>query len=99
MRIVIDSILDSQSGNVIGWNVVHTEVAPWNKAFDPSVPATQIDMIQIILQYQTTPALMVAAGWSRLTTNPAYIGKTQLQVVQGEIVRLNDTAARAVLGI
>ena len=99
MWITIETIVDADNGNVIAKHVVDTIVSPANQVINPANQAAKIDFIQAIKAYQTTPALMVGTGWDQIAKNAGYPGKTLLDVLLAEIVRLNDAPARAVLGI
>lgn len=40
-----------------------------------------------------------ASGWGEISKHPGYEGKTRLDVLQAEVVRLNDAEGRKILGV
>lgn len=97
MRIVIDR--HQQSDGTFIEQCVNTERSAWNKVTAPAIQAAPMDFIDFINHLHTTPALVPGTNWDDITNHPLYPGKTRLQAFAGEIVRLNDAAARAVLGV
>lgn len=79
--------------------VIHTERAGWNQVTAPAIQAAPMDMIDFIKHLVTTPASVNGTGHEVIAVHPLYNGKTRLQVLLAEVVRLNDAAARAVLGV
>lgn len=47
----------------------------------------------------STVANQVSSGYSVMSKHPTYPGKTRWQVILAEVVRLNDTTARTILGV
>lgn len=44
-------------------------------------------------------AAQVTAGYAVISKHPSYVGQTRWQAVIGEVVRLNDSTARGILGV
>jgi hypothetical protein len=97
MRIIINE--HQHAPGVFAFHVVHTERAAWNQIPDPRNALVKMDVIDFLALLQSTPALVAGTGWDQITTLLTYPGKTLLQVLQSEVVRLNDAAARAILGV
>jgi len=62
MRIVIDEFINA-SGRLEWQQVLHTDVAPWNKVAHPTIPATMIDVIAFLALLSANPLLQTAAGY------------------------------------
>jgi len=97
MRIVIDMDID-QTGKIMAQHVVHTEIAPWNKVSDPSAGGAIVDMVSYLAKLHAGTIPAAGTGWDAVTNHPAYAGKTRLQALRAEIVRLNDPQ-RALFGL
>lgn len=98
MRIVLSEVIGA-SGRKEAELVVHTDVAPWNQLNNALTGNVPLDMIQVIKGFHLGTIPIAGTGWDQPANHPLYPGKTVLQVLRGEIVRLNDAAARAVLGV
>lgn len=83
MKIVIDRYLDAQ-GNVAVTHILDTS--------DPAVQA-------MLTALKGNAAAQTTAGFGVITNLPAYPGQTRWQAILGEVVRLNDTVARPLLGV
>lgn len=83
MKIVFDHELDSL-GNIIATHVIDTA---------DSVVQTMLAALK------GNVAAQALAGYGINTKMVAYFGQTRWQAILGEIVRVNDTVARALLGV
>lgn len=98
MRIEIDYDFDAK-GNVIGTHFIETSVLPGNTSLQPSVSAVPIDKIQCVKNIHVGTIPIAGTSWDVISKHPLYPGQTRMQVFLSEIVRLNDVAARAALGV
>lgn len=62
---------------------------------DTADPAVQT----LLTSLKGNVAAQVAAGYGVITKLLAYPGQTRWQAILGEVVRLNDTTARPLLGV
>lgn len=97
MRIIVDFV--QGSANDVFPIVCHTDRAPWNKVTTGGVTPTTLDLIDHIANISKGTTPLAGTGWDKISTHPAYPGKTILDVFKAEIVRLNDAVARAALGV
>lgn len=65
----------------------------------PAISATPIDVVQMIKALHLGTFPIAGTGWDVITKHPSYPGQTRLAALIGEIVRLNDAAVRAILGV
>jgi hypothetical protein len=84
MTIVFDHYVDPVTGVVFG-----------NQSIDTSDPAVQA----MLTAAKVSAAAQTTAGYSVMSNHPSYPGKTRWQVILAEVVRLNDAAARGILGV
>lgn len=98
MRIVLSQVIGA-SGKVEAELVVHTEVSPTNQLNNALTGNVPLDMIQVIKGLHAGTIPIAGTGWDQLANHPLYPGKTLMQVLLAEVVRLNDAAARGVLGV
>jgi hypothetical protein len=83
MQIIFDHDVDAK-GNIIATHFIET--------LDPAAQA-MLAAVKVSAATQTT------AGYSVMSNHPTYPGKTRWQVILAEVVRLNDAAARGILGV
>jgi hypothetical protein len=98
----VDLFIDvelADDGRVIGHHGVRTDVQPQNKMVDPTNPANTIDVITFLVGLHKGTIPIRGTGFELISQHPLYVGKTRLDAVRGEMVRRNDAAARAALGI
>lgn len=83
MRIHIHDEISDQ-GVKVGEHVIHTE-----------------DAVTMALLVPIVKGVRAAAGtgWELPSNHPSYLGKTRLEVLKAEVIRLNDAAARATFGL
>jgi len=86
-------------GAVHAVHVVHTERAAWNQVEYPTGSGTKIDLIDFLKGIRNGTIPIAGTGWDLPSSHPTYPGKTRLQVLAAELIRLNDAAARATLGV
>lgn len=78
---------------------IHTGSGEQPQVLIAAISATPIDVIQFIKALHLGTFPIAGTGWDQVTKHPAYPGQTRLQALIGEIIRLNDTAARTILGV
>lgn len=83
MRIIFDHDLMSD-GSIAAIHYIETS--------DPAVQA-------VLTSAKAGLAAQTTAGFNVLTKHPSYLGQTRWQAILGEVVRLNDTTARPILGV
>jgi hypothetical protein len=83
MQIIFDHDVDAK-GNIVASHLIETS--------DPAVQA-------MLTAVKVSAATQTAAGYSIMSNHPTYPGKTRWQVILAEVVRLNDVAARGILGV
>jgi hypothetical protein len=98
MRIHIHDALDSQ-GNKVGEHCIHTERVVWNQVEYPVGSGIKMDLVDFLKGIHSGAIPIAGTGWDQLSNLPNYAGKTHLQAAVSEIVRLNDAAAKATLGV
>lgn len=86
-------------GNVTAAHVIHTERSPQNQVEFPAGSKVFIDVVDFLKGIHAGTIPIAGSGWDQLSNHPNYRGKTHLQVVVSEVIRLNDAATRATLGI
>ena len=98
MRIHLSDVIGA-SGAKEAEIVIHTDVAPWNQLNNALTGNVPLDMVQVLkgLHHGTIP--IAGTGWDQVANHPLYPGKTLMQVLIAELIRLNDVGARAVLGV
>lgn len=97
MHIVFD--MDNPGGPVEQRHFVETTPGGQPQVIHPALGALPVDVIQYIKGLHVGTVPIAGTGWDQITKHPSYLGQTRLAAFLGEIVRLNDTAARAVLGL
>ena len=65
----------------------------------PAISAVPVDVIQFIKALHVGTVPIAGTGWDQITKHPTYPGQTRLAALVAEIIRLNDTPSRTVLGI
>jgi hypothetical protein len=98
MRIEYDYSFDS-SGKVFGKHYIETAPGDQSKVIHPLIGPEPVDLIYLVAAWLSGKVPMAGSGWDNITHHPAYPGKTCLEALVGEIVRLNDVEARKVLGV
>ena len=99
MRIIFDFDFNLSDGSIVGRHFIETTPGDYPKFTHPLLGAAPLDVMQIIKAYHLGTIPIGASGWDIMTKHPGYPGKTRLEALVGEIIRLNDTAARTVLGV
>lgn len=84
MRIVFDHDIASDGVTFMSTHFIDTS--------DPAVQA-------MLIATKASVGAQIAAGYNVITKHPAYAGQTRWQAILGEVVRLNDTVARPLLGV
>lgn len=98
MRIIFD--YDNPPGSPIeGRHFIETTPGLYPQVTVTAIQATPIDVIQFIKALHLGTVPIAGTGWDAITKHPTYPGQTRLQALIGEIIRLNDTSSRTVLGI
>lgn len=98
MRIHLSDVIGA-SGLKEAEIVIHTDVAPWNQLNNALTGNVPLDMVQVLKGLHAGTIPIAGTGWDQLANHPNYPGKTMMQVFVLELVRLNDVAARAALGV
>jgi hypothetical protein len=97
MRIEFHYDLD-QFGNVSGIHYVETTPSDQYKVNHPAYDGP-IDFIHLAAAWVSGNIPVVGTGWDLPSSHPSYPGKTRLEVLVAEVIRLNDTEARKILGV
>lgn len=82
-----------------GRHFIETTPGLYPQFLHPVLGATPVDVIQLIKAYHAATIPIAGSGWDVITKHPSYPGQTRLQALIAEIIRLNDTAARTILGV
>lgn len=98
MQIIFDYA--SPPGSLIeGRHFIETTPGMYFQVTHPTLGVTPVDVIQYIKALHLGTIPIAGTGWDVITKHPTYPGQTRLAALLGEIVRLNDAAARTVLGV
>lgn len=98
MQIIFD--YDHPPGSPIeGRHILFTATGEQPQVTVPAIQAAPLDVVQFIKALHLGTIPIAGTGWDVITKHPTYPGQTRLQALIGEIIRLNDTAARTVLGV
>lgn len=98
MQIIFD--YDHPPGSLIeGHHFIETTPGLYPQFSHPTLGVTPVDVIHLINAFHAGTIPIAGTGWDVITKHPMYPGQTRLQALIGEIIRLNDTAARTVLGV
>lgn len=98
MRIVFDFDFDT-NGNVFASHFIDTHPGTQPQVLHPTLGSTPLDVIHLLKAFHTGTLPIAGTGWEQITKHPAYPGKTRLEALIAEIIRLNDTEARTILGV
>ena len=98
MRIVVGHIV-GDGGKIEGDLVVHTDALPGNTCADPTAANVQIPMLTWLTKLHAGTIPIAPTGWNAITNHALYPGQTFMTAFLGEIVRMNDVAARTALGV
>lgn len=98
MRILVHEVKD-KFGTVIASLAVHTERAAWNQVEYPKGSGIKVELIDFIRQLSTGAIPIAGTGWDVIVSHPLYANQSMLNVFKSELVRLNDAAARGVIGV
>jgi hypothetical protein len=98
MRIEFDYDFDS-SGGILARHFIDTAPGKYPLVTHVALGALPVDLIQLIKAWHTGTIPIAGTGWDVITKHPSYPGQTRFAALKAEIIRLNDTAARGVLGI
>lgn len=98
MVIVFD--YDNPPGSPMeGRHFIETTPGKYPQFTAAALGATPVDVIHFIAALHTGLIPMAGTGWDVITKHPSYPGQTRLAALVGEIIRLNDAPARAILGV
>lgn len=97
MRIIFD--YDNFGGEIPGAHFIETTPGAQFQVTVPSIQAAPLDVIQYIKALHAGTIPIAGTGWEVITKHPTYPGQTRLAALIAEIVRLNDTSSRTVLGV
>lgn len=98
MLIVFD--YDHPPGSPVeGRHTIETTPGLYPQFTHPALGVNPVDVIHLIAAWHTGTIPIAGTGWDVITKHPAYPGQTRLAALIGEIVRLNDAPARAILGV
>jgi len=96
MLIEFDFDFDA-GGNIIAKHI--WDSSPANVITHPDGVTGKVHALIVMKLVKDGSPLVKQHGWDVVSKHPTYPGKTRLQVLLAEIVRLNDTPARALLGV
>lgn len=96
MQITIDRII---VGGVTHEHVFETDPTLAPQVVHPLLGASPVDRIHVIDGIHKGTIPIAGTGWDEISKHPNYPGKTRLEVFLAEVVKHNDTAARAILGV
>jgi hypothetical protein len=98
MRIEFDYSFDT-SGNVSAKHFVETTPGDQDKATHPMLGPDPVDFIHLAAAWVSGKIPVAGTGWDMQSSHPSHPGKTRLEVFVAEVIRLNDTEARKILGV
>jgi hypothetical protein len=98
MRIEYDYDHDANN-NIVARHFIETTPGLYPQFTVAAVSAVPVDVIQVLKAFHAGTIPIAGTGWDVITKHPTYPGQTRMAALVGEIVRLNDAAARTVLGV
>lgn len=99
MRIEFDYDLDT-NGKIFARHFIDTHQSPTQpQVSHPTLGAAPLDVIHLLKAFHDGTLPIAGTGWEQITNHPDYPGKTRLQALIGEIIRLDDKESRTILGV
>jgi hypothetical protein len=98
MRIVVDVDI-MPDGRVVAEHVFHTEATSWNTTSHEDALRGLTHPLHVIRDIKRGVYPTNNHGWDIISKHPNYAGKTRLEVLHEEVIRLDDKDAREILGV